>query len=642
MAIQYPQFRKFAHQGLSGKMTINFKDTAALHALSTTLLEKDFNLKVNIPTDRLVPTIPSRLNYILLIEDLLECGGRREGEVHGIDIGTGASCVYSLLAAKTKQWKMLATEVDKESVKFAIENVQRNNLQHLILVKSVSHTVVLKGALEEDHSYDFCMCNPPFFSAESELNPSLKRRSPNRPPPRNGLTGSLQEVMVMGGEVAFIKRMIEESLELKTTIKIYSSLVGHKSSLTPLKNALKQAGVSNMTEVMFCQGHTSRWILAWTFDDKCDLRNVSYISKRKKNLPLTYLIPHPEDIHEYTLPIIATKFQDMFSQLQLEVKILKMDDRSCLFEITALKNTWSYQRKKRRGMKFKANQLLYLPPSSTILCTETKEYTPLDTKQSDNSASEGSINSSILCLNTKQTGNSVSMDRSVSYPSIEYTNNSEGSVNRTMPCPSNSNNSVSMDSSVPCPNTKYTNNSASEVSINGSMPCLSNTHTNNSVSMDSNVASPSIKYTKYIVSEGSINSSLPCLSTQHTNSASEGSLNSSVPCSSTQHINSVSEDSMGISVLCPSIENTNNSASIGSGPCIRRGQKRQGGGAVTMDYKLFKSSDATSCTGILLKAGIALVPVHLDICLELMLLGGSGGQESLHQLLQYFKNNIRR
>nr|CAD7428013.1 unnamed protein product [Timema monikensis] len=356
MAIQYPQFRKFAHQGLSGKMTINFKDTAALHALSTTLLEKDFNLKVNIPTDRLVPTIPSRLNYILLIEDLLECGGRREGDVHGIDIGTGASCVYSLLAAKTKQWKMLATEVDKESVKFAIDNVQRNNLQHLILVKSVSHTVVLKGALEEDHSYDFCMCNPPFFSAESELNPSVKRRSPNRPPPRNGLTGSLQEVLVMGGEVAFIKRMIEESLELKTTIKIYSSLVGHKSSLTPLKNALKQAGVSNMTE----------------------------------------------------------------------------------------------------------------------------------------------------------------------------------------------------------------------------------------------------------------------------------------------HINSVSEDSMGISVPCPSIENTNNSASIGSGPCIRRGQKRQGGGAITMAYKLFKSSDATSCTGILLKAGVALVPVHLDICIELMLLGGSGGQESLHQLLQYFKNNIKR
>nr|CAD7600487.1 unnamed protein product [Timema genevievae] len=530
-------------------MTINFKDTAALHALSTTLLEKDFNLKVNIPTDRLVPTIPSRLNYILLIEDLLDCGGRRAGDVHGIDIGTGASCVYSLLAAKTKQWKMLATEVDKESVKFAIENVQRNNLQHLILVKSVSHTVVLKGALEEDYSYDFCMCNPPFFSAESELNPSVKRRSPNRPHPRNGLTGSLQEVVVMGGEVAFIKRMIEESLELKTTIKIYSSLVGHKSSLTPLKNALKQAGVSNMTEVMFRQGHTSRWILAWTFDNECDLRNVSYISKREKNLPLTYLIPHPEDIHEYTLPIIATKFHDMFSQLQLEVKILKMEDSSCLFEITALKNTWSYQRKKRRAMKFKDNQQLDIPQSSAILCRETKECKPLGTKQSDNSASERSINSSMPCLNTKQTGNSVSMD-----------------------------------SSVPCPSTQHTNNSASE---------------------------------------GSLNSSVPCPSTQHTNnSASEGSLNSSVPCPSTQH--------------------TNNSASIGSGPCIRRGQKRRGGGAVTMTHKLFKSSDATSCSGVLLKAGIALFPVHLDICLELVLLGGSGGQESLHQLLQYFKNNIRR
>lgn len=55
------------------------------------MLKKDFGLDVIIPLDRLIPTVPLRLNYILWIEDLLsivteevEC---EKHDVHGIDIG---------------------------------------------------------------------------------------------------------------------------------------------------------------------------------------------------------------------------------------------------------------------------------------------------------------------------------------------------------------------------------------------------------------------------------------------------------------------------------------------------------------------------------------------------------------------------
>lgn len=47
-------------------------------------------------------------------------------------LGTGASCIYPLLAAKKFQWSMVGTDINKESIKNAIGNVEKNNLQNLI------------------------------------------------------------------------------------------------------------------------------------------------------------------------------------------------------------------------------------------------------------------------------------------------------------------------------------------------------------------------------------------------------------------------------------------------------------------------------------------------------------------------------
>lgn len=46
--------------------------------------------------------------------------------------GTGASCIYPLLAAKKFMWSMVGTDINKESIKNANANVEKNNLQHLI------------------------------------------------------------------------------------------------------------------------------------------------------------------------------------------------------------------------------------------------------------------------------------------------------------------------------------------------------------------------------------------------------------------------------------------------------------------------------------------------------------------------------
>ena len=60
------------------------QDPESQRALTWALLKDDFSLDVDMPLDRLVPTIPLRLNYILWLEDILES---HEGPIRGVDIG---------------------------------------------------------------------------------------------------------------------------------------------------------------------------------------------------------------------------------------------------------------------------------------------------------------------------------------------------------------------------------------------------------------------------------------------------------------------------------------------------------------------------------------------------------------------------
>ena len=72
--------------------TLDFSNRDALRELTCACLEHDFGLRVEIPRDCLVPTVPQKLNYIHWVEDLLALG-RESGdfptgdEVIGIDIG---------------------------------------------------------------------------------------------------------------------------------------------------------------------------------------------------------------------------------------------------------------------------------------------------------------------------------------------------------------------------------------------------------------------------------------------------------------------------------------------------------------------------------------------------------------------------
>uniref|UniRef100_A0A8C3VMU2 Methyltransferase 10 domain-containing protein n=1 Tax=Catagonus wagneri TaxID=51154 RepID=A0A8C3VMU2_9CETA len=171
LASKYPDFKQHVQINLNGRVSLNFKDPEAVRALTCTLLREDFGLSIDIPLERLIPTVPLRLNYIHWVEDLI---GHHDSDKstlrRGIDIGTGASCIYPLLGTTLNGWYFLATEVDDMCFNYAKKNVEQNNLSDLIKVVKVPQKTLLMDALKEESEiiYDFCMCNPPFFANQLE------------------------------------------------------------------------------------------------------------------------------------------------------------------------------------------------------------------------------------------------------------------------------------------------------------------------------------------------------------------------------------------------------------------------------------------------------------------------------------------
>ncbi|KAM3615702.1 uncharacterized protein V6R79_006436 [Siganus canaliculatus] len=360
LAAKYPDFQQYVHTSLTGRPVVNFKEPEAVRALTCTLLKEDFGLSIEIPLERLIPTVPLRLNYIHWVEDLID--GQKQPR-RGIDIGTGASCIYPLLGATMNGWYFLATEVDDICFDYATKNVEQNNMSDLIKVVKVPQKTLLMDALKEETEivYDFCMCNPPFFANQLEAK-GVNSRNSRRPPPSSVNTGGVTEIMAEGGELEFVKRIIHDSLQLKKRLRWYSCMLGKKCSLAPLKEELRKQGVPKVTHTEFCQGRTMRWALAWSFYD--DVMVPSPPSKRRKlekaRKPLSFTLPEA-GLKELVVKASAAggsvqgPVESVTALLEKTLTDLRVLHKRALCSsqeqsllLTAVENTWIHGRQKRR------------------------------------------------------------------------------------------------------------------------------------------------------------------------------------------------------------------------------------------------------------------------------------------------------
>ncbi|KAK1934979.1 U6 small nuclear RNA (adenine-(43)-N(6))-methyltransferase [Phytophthora citrophthora] len=281
LGMQYPEFKQYLRNvnDVKCRASLAWDDPFAVRELTKTLLLHDFGLQWDIPINRLCPPLPNRLNYLHWIEDLITQANwiKADGDaVSGIDIGTGANCIYALLGATMNKWKFIATEIDAESFECAKENVARNQLEKLISVKRTHTDKLLLEPLQDEppaSKFQFVMCNPPFFDNMSEADTN----------PDSSCMGSVNEMVYPGGEVTFIGNMIRESEQLQDRVLWFTSMVGKKSSVRKLLALLRGTMVHSTRTTEFFQGRTKRWGIAWTFSaDVLDDPSAKVLGKRKE------------------------------------------------------------------------------------------------------------------------------------------------------------------------------------------------------------------------------------------------------------------------------------------------------------------------------------------------------------------------
>ncbi|XP_034404682.1 RNA N6-adenosine-methyltransferase mettl16 [Cyclopterus lumpus] len=404
LASKYPDFQQHVHTSLTGRPVVNFKEPEAVRALTCTLLKEDFGLTIEIPLERLIPTVPLRLNYIHWVEDLTD--GQKQPR-RGIDIGTGASCIYPLLGATMNGWYFLATEVDDICFDYATKNVEQNNMSELIKVVKVPQKTLLMDALKEETEivYDFCMCNPPFFANQLEAK-GINSRNSRRPPPSSVNTGGVTEIMAEGGELEFVKRIIHDSLQLKRRLRWYSCMLGKKCSLAPLKEELRKQGVPKVTHTEFCQGRTMRWALAWSFYD--DVIVPSPPSKKRKlekvKKPLLFTLPEAglKELQAKAsasgstargpVDSVTALLEKTLTDLRvLHKRVSSRKQEQSLF-ITAMENTWIHGRQKRREGSRQLRELPRAPHCARTSSQTTLVTTPASKKQSASTRNSNSQN----------------------------------------------------------------------------------------------------------------------------------------------------------------------------------------------------------------------------------------------------------
>ncbi|EEQ31252.1 DUF890 domain-containing protein [Microsporum canis CBS 113480] len=329
LALQDPAFKEF----LNAKGQLDFSNPDAV-----SLLRRDFGLEVELPGDRLCPPVPNRyvvcdplddysslidglwcrLNYILWLQDLIDC---------------------------TNDDYFDRFDPDRDVVGLDMENVLRNNLQSRIQVVESTPDgplIPLDGRIPLK-LLDFTMCNPPFYESREEM---LQLAEEKQHEPLSVCTGAETEMITPGGEVAFVNKMIEESLRLREAVKWYTSMLGKRSSLLSLIEELQRLGNKNWAVTEFIQGDkTKRWAIAWSWKD---VRPTMGVARSISNIPKRYL-PFPSEFH-FSMPCKSIDL--LIEAIDTEIKSFRIpwewDNKKSSGLGFTTENAWSRQARRKR------------------------------------------------------------------------------------------------------------------------------------------------------------------------------------------------------------------------------------------------------------------------------------------------------
>lgn len=273
----HPPLQAFVRANAYADESIDFADPQAVRALNAALLAQHYGIKDwNIPPQYLCPPIPSRADYVHHLADLLAADGNipTGSSVRLLDIGTGANCIYPLIAQREYGWQVVGSDIDAGALASAQAILDANAIPaaQIELRLQSERNAIFKGVVKSGERFHLSLCNPPFHATMAEAQAGTRRKVSNlgKAAPRKGAAplnfgGQANELVCPGGEEGFILRMIEESARIPQQCLWFSSLVSKAATLPALSRALQRVGVAQSQLIKMKHGQKESRVLAWSF-----------------------------------------------------------------------------------------------------------------------------------------------------------------------------------------------------------------------------------------------------------------------------------------------------------------------------------------------------------------------------------------
>lgn len=276
----------------NGEPTIDFSNKDAVLLLNKALLKTHYGVKFwDIPTGYLCPPIPSRADYIHHVADLLTEINDTDNQppkgknIRILDVGTGANCIYPIIGSQSYGWHFTATDIDPVSIN-TVKAITQNNpnlLGHIKPVLQKNSTEIFNGIIKPDTYFHATMCNPPFHASyEDAVNANVNKQNKlakNKAiktkvklanndkinSQKLNFGGQSGELWCQGGELGFLKKMINESKSYANNVGWFTSLVSKQANIAPLHKALEKANAREIKIINMQHGQKKSRVLAWYF-----------------------------------------------------------------------------------------------------------------------------------------------------------------------------------------------------------------------------------------------------------------------------------------------------------------------------------------------------------------------------------------
>ena len=286
-----PELAPFVHENQYGDLSIDFASPEAVLALNQALLAHFYNIKnYKLPKNSLIAPIPGRADYLHYIADLLATPQEyflvphsayssgiipRADKIVGLDIGTGANCIYPILGSQLYNWKFVASDSEVASIQSAQSIIDANAVLHNKIECRLQNNKenIFNGIIRKKDRFDFTLCNPPFHKSAEEASRGTQRKVRNLSKDRNkkkslNFAGNANELWCEGGELAFITKMIKESAKYASQCFYFTTLVSKEDNLKAIYKVLKTVKPVEVKTIEMKQGQKISRFVAWTFLSK--------------------------------------------------------------------------------------------------------------------------------------------------------------------------------------------------------------------------------------------------------------------------------------------------------------------------------------------------------------------------------------